>query len=285
MKAVSNALYIMLAFVMVFTISCEKSSSEAPENDSIELPPFETMAVDFSDFMDDSSVSNKLTSTTSKVGNNWLYPRVVVGFWNTALFTTLAVPVASFKSAFAHEPVFLGDNKWQWSYVVDGFTSQYTARLTGELSGDAVKWEMHVAKAGIDPFDEFLWFYGESARTGNSGHWILNQSADRPNRMLRIDWERSNNEIGSIRYTWVRELKDDDSNDTFRDSYLEYGLQEGDYNVFYNIHAYDENMSAFTDVNIEWNRTSYNGRVMAPSYFEDEDWHCWDTAGEDIACE
>ncbi|MCK5441521.1 MAG: hypothetical protein KAJ23_06510 [Maribacter sp.] len=39
------------------------------------------------------------------------------------------------------------------------------------------------------------------------------------------------------------------------------------------------------DVNIEWNSTAFNGRVMAPSHFEDEMWHCWDSSGEDVACE
>lgn len=274
----------MLAMALLFTVSCSKTD-EKVDPDAVELPPYETMAVDFGDFMDDSSTSGKISSTSAKVGNNWLYPRIVVGLWNTALFTTLAVPVASFKSAFAHRPVFLGDNTWQWSYTVDGFTSQYAARLTGEVSGDVIIWKMYVTKTGIGAFDEFMWFSGESSKNGNSGHWVLHQSADRPNKMLRIDWERVNEEIGDIRYTWVRDLKDDDSADSFKDSYLEYGLQDGDYDVFYNVHAYDENMEAFVDVNIEWNRTSYFGRVMSPSYFQDEVWHCWDTTGEDVACE
>jgi hypothetical protein len=274
----------MLAMALIFSVSCSKTD-EKVDPDAVELPPYETMAVDFGDFMDDSSNSGKIASTNAKVGNNWLYPRVVVGLWNTALFTTLAVPVASFKSAFAHRPVFLGDNTWQWSYTVDGFTSQYAARLTGEVSGDVIIWKMYVTKSGIGAFDEFMWFSGESSKNGTHGHWVLNQSADRPNKMLRIDWERANEEIGSIRYSWVRDLKDDESTDLFKDSYLEYGLQDGDYDVFYNVHAYDENMEEFVDVNIEWNRTSYFGRVMSPSYFQDEIWHCWDTLGEDVACE
>lgn len=283
MKTMSKLSVALLALVMVFSVSCEKTNDTVQSDETAELPPFETMAVDFSDFLDNSS-SNKAALNANKPGTNWLYPRIVVGFWNTALFTTLAVPVASFKGAFAHEAEVIADNKWQWAYSVDGFASAYTARLTGELTNGVVVWEMYVTKAGVGAFDEFLWFTGESATDGSNGYWVLNQSAERPNAMLRIDWERADDEIGNIRYTWVRDLKDDDTADTFKDSYLEYGLQEGDYNVFYNVHAYDENLEAFSDVNIEWSRTNFNGRVRASAYFEDDAWHCWDSAGDDVDC-
>lgn len=285
MKNSRKAFYaLLMVAVLVFSASCEKSDDNQ-DSDALTLPSYETMAVDFSDFLDDSSNSGKMASATAKVGNNWSYPRIVVGIWNIALFTKLAVPVASFKSAFAYKPENIGDNKWQWSYTVDGFSSQYKARLTGELSGEVVIWEMYVTKIGVEGFDEFLWFSGESNKDGSGGYWILNESPERPVKMLRIDWERTNDEIGTIRYTWVRELNEEETDDPFKDSYLEYGLQEGDYNVYYNLHVYDENMEAFVDVNIEWSNTDFNGRVMAASYFEDDAWHCWDSNGEDVSCE
>jgi len=283
MKNSFKILFAMLAFVMVLFVSCDKSDDNKIESNALQLPPYESMAVDFSDFLVDSN-SGK-TASASKVGNNWLYPRLAVGFWNTALFTNLAVPVASFKSAFSHEAEFLGENTWQWSYTVDGFTSEYTARLTGELTNSGVIWNMYVSKVGVGAFEEFLWFSGVSNIGGNSGEWVLNQSAEHPNQMIHIAWERENDEIGNIRYTWVRELDDEQNDDLFKDSYLEYGLQEGDFNVYYNIHVYDLQMQDFVNVNIEWNGAAFNGRVMAPSYFEDEMWHCWDSTGEDIACE
>lgn len=282
MRNLKKLHYILTTCIILFFVSCD-NTGDTIENGKIELPPYESMVVDFSDFMNDSN-SGK-SASASKVGGNWLYSRIVVGVWNTALFTTLAVPVASFKSAFAHKPEYLGDNKWQWLYTVDGFTGQYSARLTGELADGEVLWNMHLTRTGIGSFEEFLWFTGASASDGTSGHWILNQSAEFPDPMLRIDWEVENEEIGNIKYTWVRELDDENNTDLFKNSYLEYGLQEGDYNVFYNIHAYSADMEDFVDVNIKWNKTAYNGRVQAPSYFNDELWHCWDTSGDDVTCE
>ena len=275
---------VLFAMLLVFIVSCEKSDDSGSESQALELPPFETMAFDFDSFTDDPQ-SGKSYTAMSKPNGNWVLSRLVVGVWNSALFTTLAVPVASFHAAFAHDPEVVGDLKWQWSYSVDGFTSEYTARLTGEIEGDNVIWEMYITKAGIDPFEEFLWFSGVSDLNGNSGYWILNESAERPNPMLRIDWERSDEEVGSIRYTWVRELDQNENDDLFMDSYLQYGLQEGDYDAYFESHTYDEQTEGFVDVRIEWNRDGYFGRVLAPGYFQDEDWHCWDQTGEDIVCE
>ena len=109
MKIRTKIGFALLAFVMVFNVSCDKSDDDDKlVNDALQLPPYESMAIDFSDFLDDSSNSGKLNSTAAKVGGNWLYPRLVVGIWNTALFTNLAVPIASFKGAFAHKAELIG---------------------------------------------------------------------------------------------------------------------------------------------------------------------------------
>ncbi|MGB5499588.1 MAG: hypothetical protein WBM77_11730, partial [Maribacter sp.] len=76
MKVRTKIGFALLAFVMVFNISCNKSDDgDKLETDALVLPPYESMAVDFSDFLEDPSNSGKLNSTTAKVGGNWLYPR------------------------------------------------------------------------------------------------------------------------------------------------------------------------------------------------------------------
>ena len=281
----NNNIYgILLAFVLVFQFACEKSDDPGAETQAVELPPFETMAFDFESFTADPQSAKSEVFKTAPNGN-WVFSRLVVGVWNTALFSTLAVPVASFQGAFAQQAEVIGDLKWQWSYSVDGFTAEYTARLTGEVDGDSIIWEMYVTKTGIEGFEEFLWFSGVSDVNGNSGHWLLNESHDRPNAMLRIDWERSGEEIGSIRYTWVRELDANENDDVFRDSYLEYGLQDSDFDAYIDAYAYDEQYELFSTIRIEWHREGYFGRVRAPLYFQDEEWHCWDSTGEDSLCE
>ena len=274
--------WLLLTVILLSITACDNSNEGETAPD---LPPYSTMVMDFEDFDDNQANVIYGKSTTGQANSNWLYSRVVVGVWNTALFTTLAVPVASFKTAFSQKPVYLGNAKWQWAYTVAGFTSQYTARLTGELAGNEVIWEMYVTKNGIDSFEEFLWFTGASQIDGQSGNWVLNHSAAFPENMLSIDWEIDNEEIGNIKYTYVRALNNNRNTDTFKNSYINYGLQMGELDAFYDIHAFDQNLNKFVDVNIEWDRTSFIGQVMAPDYYNDTNWHCWNGVGEDIDCQ
>ncbi|MET2984756.1 hypothetical protein [Aureibaculum conchae] len=271
---------IFFATLLVYT-SCDDTSENT---DAPNLPPEGSMVMDFEDF--NNTKTKSLADYNAKQADigNWFYSAAVVGVWNTALFTTLAVPVASFKTAFNHKAVYLGNSKWQWTYTVDGFTSQYTARLTGELTGNEVHWEMYVAKSGIGAFDEFMWFSGVSNTDGKSGYWLLNNSAAFPENMLRIDWKVENDEIGNIKYTYIRDLNDERKDDEFNGSYIIYGLQTGDFDTFYDVHVYNDDEDTFVDVDIEWNRTNNNGRVMASYHFGDNDWHCWNSEGEDEDC-
>jgi hypothetical protein len=130
----------------------------------------------------------------------------------------------------------------------------------------------------------FLWYEGTSARDGISGQWILYHSHEFQEKVLQIDWEKESDQIASLTYTAVRELKDDRTTEPFKGSYLTYGLQEGDYNAFYNVHFYDIWTTSFVDAYIDWSTTEYNGRVKAQYHFQDTEWHCWDNSGADALC-
>lgn len=273
------------ALLFLFLIACSSEDEPTFQNDAYELPPFETMMADFDAFTDTSGSGKSVLPSNKAPNANWTLARIVIGTWNTALFTTLTVPVTAFQSAFLHDPERISDTMWQWTYTVEGFTGEYHARLTGELVEGDIHWNMYITRTGIEAFEEFLWFTGVSDRDGNSGYWILNQGPDHPVAMLRIDWIREAEEIGTLRYTWVRELNIDQSTDMFRNSYLEYGLQEGDYNAYFDAHIHDANLQDFVDVRMEWNRELYFGRIRAPHIYEDMDWHCWNGSGEDVPCE
>ncbi len=272
---------LIFSVTLLFFTSCDDTSENT---DAPNLPPEGSMVMDFEDFNQTTTKSISTFNTKQAPIGNWFYSAAVVSVWNTALFTTLAVPVASFKTAFNHKAVFKGNGLWEWKYTVNGFTSQYTARLTGELAGNEVHWEMHITKTGIGAFDEFMWFSGVSNVDGKSGYWLLNHSAAFPENMLRIDWIVENDEIGNVKYTYVRNLNDNRNTDKFNGSNIIYGLQNGDFDAFYKVHAYDYDRNAFVDVDIEWNRTNNNGHVMASYYFGDSNWHCWNSQGEDEDC-
>jgi len=263
---------IFLSTLVLFSCEQESTPGDAPE-----IPPVETMIIDF-EWMTDNSKSAEFTKT------NWVYSAASVGIWNIIIGTTFAIPVASFKSAFGHEPTRVDDLTWEWTYSVDGFTSEYTARLLGKLESTQIKWEMYVTKTGIDSFDEFLWFEGTSQLDGESGQWILYHSAEFPEETVQIDWQKEAEEVGEIKYTYIRELNDERQDDTFNGSYLIYGLQDEVFDIYVTIHAYNDETISFADSFIEWSRSDYTGRVKSEQFYGDTDWHCWDTEGNDIDC-
>ncbi|MFW6371703.1 MAG: hypothetical protein ACOC10_10930 [Bacteroidota bacterium] len=263
----------LLLLVVIFSCTKEETPQVAPV-----LPPAETMAIDFSKF----GLTEK---SVAMLRSNLFYAAKTVGVWNVIMGTTFAVPVAAFKKAIDHEPVNTGNSTWQWQYTVEGFTSQYTARLTGKLEASQIKWEMHISKEGVDSFDEFLWFEGTSNPDGKSGQWVLYHSAAYPEKTVQVDWKKEDVEVGEIKYSYVREKNNQGENEAFKGSTLTYGLQDAHFDVYVNVHACDIQTQQFADTNIEWNRTGFAGRVKSEKYFTDTNWHCWDSQGYDAECE
>lgn len=267
--------YLAILFGVLIFASCDNKelARTAPE-----IPPVETMIIDFGNMAD-------ATKSASATKINWGYSALNVGVWSGIIGTTFAVPVAAFRAAFGQQPTVVSDLIWQWEYSVEGFTSQYSARLVGELeSASKIKWEMYISKTGINPFNEFLWFEGTSNIDGQSGQWILYHSAGLPDKTIQVDWIKEDKQVGEIKYTYVREKNDQRLADKFYGSNLTYGLQDNDLDAFVNIHAFDFESGMFLDTDIEWSRTSYNGHVKAEHFFNDTNWHCWDSQGSDIQC-
>ena len=98
---------------------------------------------------------------------------------------------------------------------------------------------------------------------GKSGQWILYNSPTLREEVLQIDGKKTGDEVGQVKYTYVRELNYNREPTVFNDSYLIYGLKDEAFEAFVTIHAYREQASAVTDSQIEWSRPDYSGNVMA----------------------
>jgi hypothetical protein len=264
-----------LAFLALVLFGCNEEETQF--NEAPAIPPVETMVIDF------GSMANNTKSATFE-RTNWIYSATTVGAWNVIIGTTFAVPVAAFRAAINSQHTVIDNVTWQWEYEVEGFTSQYLARLVGKLQSDEIKWEMYITKKGINGFDEFLWFEGTSKTDGKSGRWELYHSNVFPEKTILIDWKRENETVGEIMYTYVREKNDQREKDNFNGSTLTYGLQEGEFDIYVYVHAWDTQINQFNDTFIEWSRSAYNGHVKSENFFNDNNWHCWDSQGNDVVC-
>mgnify|MGYP006288369827 CR=1 FL=1 len=258
-----SALVILLA---VFN-QCKKDKDPgAPD-----IPPETTFIMDFSDF--DTTQSSKAFYSKSVKGtdstiNNWIHAAGNVFAWNVIIIIGMAVPVGSFQAALAQNSEYLGDDEWQWSY---SFTAggSHTAELHAKLNGDEITWTMYI--------DDFKWYTGVSKVNARSGYWILYKSKLQPVEYIQIDWNRDpDNNTWDIKYTNI-----EDGN-VEKGGYIKHGIVSGgSYDAFFDI--YNKGQDNLTE--IEWNRTTSDGRVKDENKFGDTEWHCWDTSLQDINCQ
>jgi hypothetical protein len=278
MTYMKKIVLVLLAVTLITGLytGCEKKKDTPPA-----LPPAATLAIDFSNFVAPAKGAKGIEVVDR---TNWTLASTIAGVWNFILAVNLAVPVASFDVAVNKTPVFIGNSKWEWTYNFNVIGATYKARLTGQVRTSDVKWEMYISKEGIGAFAELLWYEGTSTLDGKSGQWILNHSQAFPEPMLQIDWKATGTTVGSIKYTYIRDKKDDRSVDSFKNSYIEYGLTTNTLNAFYNVHQNTGVVNVFNDVSIEWNTTNHNGHIKANFYYQDALWHCWNETGDNVTC-
>jgi hypothetical protein len=278
----SILLLFVIVFITIIFCGCEKKKDTPPT-----LPPVGTMSIDFSNFVSGTKggiSGSDIRSMAAVDKSNWALASSVAGVWNIILAVNLAIPVASFDVAVSKTPVYLDSKKWEWSYNFNVVGATYKARLTGEVRTADVKWEMYISKEGVGAFTEVLWYQGTSDFSGKSGQWILNHSQTFPEPMLQIDWTVTGTDIGNIKYTYVRDLKDDRTVDPFKSSYIEYGVNASPLNAFYNVHQNTGVTNVFNDVFIEWSTTDHTGHIKANYYYQDALWHCWNGTGDNVNC-
>jgi len=267
-KLISLSLIIILT--SGFFAGCKKDKGNPPA-----LPPQESMSIDFSNFDSGSKSADLISGIKGTENSNFNFAATVAVMWKLIINTSLIVPVTAFKLAVDQTPVNISDKTWQWSYNVTVATVTYKARLTGQIRTSDVAWKMYISKDGTDAFTDFVWFEGTSKIDGKGGQWILYQSPLSPTSLLQIDWTKTGTSIGTVKYTYIK-------NDAFNTSYIEYGLTTNALNAYYTIHYY--NSVKFSDVNVEWNTTTHNGRVKCLDYLGDANWHCWDSNKINVTC-
>jgi hypothetical protein len=263
-------LLLLTVFMASLLTGCKKKPGPKPD-----LPPAESMLMDFSNF--ESGKSASFSEFEKGVENsNWEFAVLVTGYFRIIVASTLVVPVAAFDVAIDQTPVWMEEEKtWQWSYSVSVASVTYKARLVGQVGASDVQWKMYVTREGTGAFAEFLWFTGTSKLNASSGQWILNESNTVQQPLLQIDWTKTSAGVGTVKYTYVK-------TGNFKNSYIEYGKTTGNFNSYFNINYY--NGTAFSDMDVEWSSTGYNGRVMCASWFGDSNWHCWNSNLANIVC-
>lgn len=266
---------MLLAVSLLFTLtSCDKE----PVDQRPELPPIESIMMDFSDFSEEPGGSNQ--KGTLNTYENFLYSYLTVGYWNIAATLVSVLPVTAYGYALEQTPEYVGDYTWEWvfDFPVQGLagTVTYTATLTGaRIDNDEFSMEMVIALAST-PESGVKWFDGVIRYDHTHATWTIYKNGTI--QVLGIEWNKDfETEEADLTYTYTEAGQEETG------SYIMWAYNPGDvYDAAYTISL------AAGMTNIEWNTTTLEGRVMAPVHFSDSDWHCWDTYANglmDILCD
>jgi len=262
------AVFAMIAMILFTVTSCDKE----PVDLRPELPPLESLQMDFSDFA--SQPAGMKSSELSYV--NFSLSFTTVSFWSATAAVVTALPVAAYTHALTQTPEYKGDNTWEWSFEFQHNALTYTATLTGvRLNNEEFSMEMVIGHESL-PGVEVKWFDGVVRYDHTSAEWTLYREGSLA--VLQIVWNVDfETEDADLTYTYV------EPEQTETGSYIMWEYRPGEvYDAAYTI-----SMSEGTSF-IEWNVSTIEGRVKALAYFEDEVWHCWDSYVNglaDIACE
>ena len=263
--------FAVVAFVMTVllgTVSCDKE----PVADRPELPPMESLMMDFSDFS--SSVADKKASIESHVNFNHAFASLA--FWSGATTLTMALPVAAYGYALQQTPVYQGDHIWEWSFEFTWNTVNYKATLTGtRISNEEFTMEMVIGLAAF-PDQGVLWFDGTVRYDHTHATWTI--YSEGTVAVLEIEWYKDFVlGDGSLQYTYTMP-EEEETGSYLLYEYAPLELYDASFTV---------SLAAGTTL-VQWDTDSKAGQVQDEVTFGDAYWHCWDSLANnlvDISCE
>jgi hypothetical protein len=268
-KRIKSMVVVAVSAMVLFTVSsCDKEPVEYRP----ELPPAESLVMDFSDFS--SPPAGMKSNELSYV--NFVYSYTTLSFWNASAVIVTALPVAAYSYALTQSPEYLGDNTWEWSFEFSFNSQTYLATLTGKrLNNEEFSMEMVIGPASM-PDEGQKWFDGVVRYDHTSADWVLYKEGSL--EVLEIAWNKDYvTEEADLTYTYVEPDQEETG------SYIMWEYRPGEvYDAAYNI-SMSEGL-----ITMEWNLSTIEGRVKSPVYFEDENWHCWDSFANglaDVDCE
>jgi len=253
---------LIISLPAFYFISCKKDKGDPPE-----LPPYNSMVVDFSNFTS-LKKSVELSGIKGTESSTWEFAASVAGVWSTLITSNINVPLAAFEAAVNHKASYVSENLWQWSYDFNEGSDTFKAKLQGKITTNSVTWKMYITYEGIAAYKEFLWLEGTSKTDGSGGQWTFKQSPQADVQLFQDDWTKSGDEVTSVKYTYMK-------NDTNKDSFINYlHLTTGNFDSSFKIYFSN---GLYSESDIEWNVTTKDGRLKCFDYLQDENWYCWDT--------
>ncbi|MEL7004439.1 MAG: hypothetical protein AAFN93_17140, partial [Bacteroidota bacterium] len=139
MRWIKSMTALVLACAVVLS-SCSEDDENFQPGIAPEIPPVESMVIDFGNFQEDNNSGGREMSQA-----NWSLAAVQAGTWNVILTLNLALPVAAFNASLTSTPEFDRDRGlWVWRFDYEFIGRTYSSELTGQITDNGVEWQMFI---------------------------------------------------------------------------------------------------------------------------------------------
>ena len=272
MRKMSSTFQISAFIFAVILIAGISSCKKEDKPEQPQLPPYESMIMDFSDFDQTPSSSKAVINEY----NNFINAYVSVAFWNSITTSTIIIPALAYSEMLLNsgDPDLIDDNTWVWTKQFGHHDVAYTATLTAiRLNNEEFSMEMKIASAAY-PDQGMVWFDGVVRYDHTHALWNLYKFDEGAVKVIEAEWNKDfETGVSDLKYTFVEAGSDEYG------SYIISGVNPAlEYDAYYTV-----SLSSNT-VNIEWDKESKAGRIKNPAYFEDSEWHCWNNMLVNIEC-
>lgn len=268
-KQLLKTVSFLLIGVFLIT-SCSDDPASLNSDEPPQLPPIESMRMDFSTFDNYQQPKNSLNSANS----NFAQAAVRAFVLKSVVDLNLAIPRALLEAASNSDAEFNEEGEWVWSYSHTAGEDNYGVRLIASRENDAeTSWQFFVTNSTLNIEDK-LFFSGTTSGNGSQGTWTYyNLMSDSQEAVSNTEWTVSGEDEDevSLRLEVVSDRFDNEGD------FIEYTFDGTVKNAVY----YDAGEDATTE--LQWNVETNEGYLIAPNYNNGEQ-ACWDENFEDVNC-
>ena len=252
----------------IVTASCAGTPSTSGDYPP-ELPPVETIQMNFIQVKDDSLLTSVGSDTSV---NHFSRATNLLAQWSETVTSYLKLPEAFLRSARNIQPELNKSNKWEWKYSASVNGTEYPLRLVASRKEkNKVKWELYISNAQLGLEDQ-LFFSGSSTTEGSRGAWtIFQRNGESINELATLKWDIQGEDHVKKKLVVKSNL------DKNRGNTIEYTFDGTRKTVIYH------NVQANKTVEVQRNLESNIGYIFSPNYNKGQQ-ACWSSHYQDVLC-
>lgn len=260
-----GVLILLMAFVAT---SCSDDPSSLNSDEPPQLPPAESMEVDFSTFEN----NQKVQGAAALAGENFTQAVVRAIVMKAVVDINLAIPRALLTAASESDAEFNDEGEWVWSYTQNTGQQTYGVRLVASReNGGDVNWQFLVTNSELS-IEDRLFFSGTTNADATRGTWTYYNLADETNEAVsEIQWEVSGEEEVDLRLDVVSDRNNNQGD------YIDYTFDGTVKNAVYYNAGDDETTE------LQWDVDTKAGFLIAPDFNNGEQ-ACWDGNFDNSSC-